>query len=113
MRKASGWLLIAGAVVVALHACGRDEIGAPPEGTIFVKIGDASFEPQTVAVARGRSARWTNGGAVLHSVVSDAGLWQSTLLQPTRWFEVRFDEPGTFTYHCSVHPGATGTVIVQ
>lgn len=112
MRRASGRLLIAVATALVLHACG-DDIAEPAGGTVFVSMGDNFFEPLTVTVPQGRSVRWTNGGAGVHTVVSDAQLWQSDFLHPTWWFEVRFEETGTFEYHCSVHEGMTGTVIVQ
>lgn len=113
MRRASRRLRIAVAAVLALHACGGDDITRAPEGTVLVRMADNVFQPETVTVRRGASVRWTNEGAVAHTVVSDTGLWQSDLLSPTWWFEVRFDEPGTFDYHCSVHDGMTGTVIVE
>lgn len=111
VRTTSGRLLVAAAL--ALPACGSDDITWAPEGTVFVSMGDNFYQPQTVTVTRGASVRWTNEGAVAHTVVSDTGLWQSDLLSPTWWFEVRFDEPGTFDYHCSVHDGMTGRVIVE
>ncbi len=110
VRRTSGRLLVAAAL--ALPACGSD-ITRPPEGTVFVSMGDNFFQPETVTVTRGASARWTNQGAVVHTVISDAQLWQSDLLQPTWWFEVRFEDVGTFRYHCSVHDGMTGAVIVE
>jgi plastocyanin len=57
--------------------------------------------------------RWTNEGAVNHTVGSDSSLWSSNLLAPSWWFEVRFDSAGTFPYHCSQHFGMTGVVVVQ
>lgn len=112
IRRVWGRLLIAAAVLAPV-ACTGNDVGAPPEGTVFVEIGDNFFEPLTVTVPQGRSVRWTNGGAGVHTVVSDAQLWQSDFLQPTWWFEVRFEETGTFDYHCSLHEGMTGTVIVE
>ncbi len=110
MSKALG-LLVAGATVLVLSACPSD-IGAPVEGTVFVSIEDTLFQPQTITVAPGGSVRWTNDGAILHSVVSDSGLFQSQLLSPRFWYDVRFDSLGTFPYHCSLHQ-ETGTVNVQ
>jgi len=107
-------LLIAATVALALLGCRSDDIGQPPAGTVFVSVRDSFFLPETVTVVMpGRSVRWTNGGAVYHTVVENSLLWQSNLLPPTYWFEVRFDSSGTFDYHCSQHPGMTGTVIVQ
>lgn len=100
-------------LAVATPACAGDDIGAPPEGAVFVNAKDNFFQPDTVTVALGTSVRWTNNGTTLHTVVSETGLWQSNLLSPSSWFEVRFDSLGTFDYHCSRHDGMTGTVIVQ
>jgi len=94
-------------------ACPLDDISAPAEGTVFVQMRDSFFQPQTVTVPRGRSVRWTNDGAMVHSVVSDSGLFHSDLMSPTRWFDVRFDNLGTFAYHCSRHGGMTGQLTVQ
>jgi plastocyanin len=113
VRRASVLLLVAIAAALALPACRTDDITRAPEGTVFVGIRDSFFRPETVTVMVGRSVRWTNEGAVQHTVVSDSVLWQSGLLAPRRWFEVRFDSRGAFDYHCSQHARMTGTVTVQ
>ena len=106
-------ILVAAIAAFALAACQTDPIGAPPPGTTFVSARDSFFQAETVTVLVTRSVRWTNDGNVYHTVVSDIGLWQSNLIAPRTWFEVRFDSLGTFNYHCSQHSGMTGTVIVQ
>lgn len=78
----------------------------------MVAIRDDVFAPGTVTVMRGRHVRWTNWGQRLHSVTSVSGSFQSELMAPTSWFEVQFEELGTFNYECSLHQ-ETGTVIVQ
>jgi plastocyanin len=100
-------------VALGLLACHSADIGQPPPGTIFVSARDSFFQAETVTVLTGRSVRWTNEGTVYHTVVSDSLLWQSSLIPPRSWFEVRFDSRGTFDYHCSQHAGMRGTVIVR
>ena len=104
--------LIAAIIALALPGCHADPIGQPPPGTVFVAVRDSFFQPDTVTVPLGKSVRWTNGGAVYHTVISDSVLWQSGLIAPRTWFEVRLDTAGTFPYHCSQHAGMTGVVIV-
>jgi len=113
IRRAGVLLLVAGAAALALPACRNDDITRAPAGTLFVGIRDSFFSPETVTVMLGKSVRWTNQGAVQHTVVSDSAQWQSGLLAPQWWFEVRFDSGGAFAYHCSEHAGMTGRVIVQ
>lgn len=105
--------LVAVAVLAALPACNIDPIDGPAPGTVLVTIQNTSFEPDTVTVPVGRSVRWTNLGTMIHTVVSDTSSWQSELLYPNSWFEVRFDAVGTFDYHSSIDTTMTGTVIVQ
>lgn len=113
LRRMTRLLFVAGAAALAILACRSDDLGAPPPGTVFVSARDSFFQPETVTVMLGKSVRWTNQGVAQHDVVSDSGLWQSALLTPQFWFEVRFDSAGVFPYHCSLHVGMTGTVIVQ
>jgi plastocyanin len=113
LRQPTTLLLIAATVALALPGCGTDPIGQPPPGTVFVSARDSFFQPETVTVMAGRSVRWTNDGAVYHTAVSDSLLWESDLIPPRSWFEVRLDSAGAFSYHCSQHAAMTGTVIVQ
>jgi plastocyanin len=103
-----------GAAVVALAlACKGTDITRIRSGTVFVAARDSFFTPDTISVGVGLPVRWTNDGAVYHTVVSDSALWSSDQLAPTWWFEVRFDSAGTFPYHCSIHAGMTGVVLVH
>jgi plastocyanin len=111
--RRAGWRVSLSASVLLALACGVEDVGAPVEGTVFVSIRDNLFQPETVTVQQGGSVRWTNDGAIIHSVVQDSGKWQSPLMSPRMWFDVRFDSLGTFSYHCSLHPEMTGAVIVQ
>ena len=112
IRRASVLLLVATAAL-AMSACSANDFTRPPDGTVFVSARDSFFQPETVTVVLGKSVRWTNEGALQHTVVADSVPWQSGLLAPRWWFEVRFDDAGAFNYHCSQHTGMTGTVLVQ
>lgn len=83
-----------------------------PPGTALVAARDGFFQPDTIRVGVSTRVRWTNEGALNHSVVSDSALWASSALLPTWWFELRFDSAGTFPYHCSLHANMLGTVVV-
>ena len=102
----------------------------PPSGSVGVSIQDFSFSPASVTIKAGTTVRWTNNGPSAHTTTSDAGVWSSaTLGAPTSGggyagggtaggvFDFKFTQPGTFPYHCSLHPpsmypGFTGMVTV-
>ncbi len=81
----------------------------PPEP---IKVRDFAYAPNVILVPVGTTVRWTNEGAVNHTVTSDTGLFDSDTLGPGASFEYRFDVSGTYAYHCKLHSSMTGKVIV-
>jgi plastocyanin len=77
-----------------------------------VTIVDFAFEPATLEVSAGATVSWTNSGQVVHTVTADNGAFNSGEMSPGATVTGAFDTPGTFTYHCSIHPNMTGTLIV-
>jgi len=77
-----------------------------------VKISDFAYTPNVILIPVGTTVRWTNNGAVNHTVTSDTPLFDSGTMAPGASFEYRFDVPGTYPYHCTLHPSMTGKVIV-
>jgi plastocyanin len=110
-RWLSSLCIVASVLILSLATCKPSHVLGIRPGTLFVAARDSLFAPDTITVTVGFPVRWTNEGAVLHSVVSDSGRFASGLLQPNAWFEVRFDSAGTFPYHCSQHAGMVGTVV--
>ena len=47
-----------------------------------------------------------------HQIVSDEGLFDSGMLDPTRAYTFTFPGPGTYRYHCLNHPAMVGTVTI-
>lgn len=77
-----------------------------------VSIVNYSFYPQTLHVKVGTTVTWTNMDNVAHTVTSDTGLFNSSLLNHMQSFSYTFTTAGTYTYHCTPHPYMTGTIIV-
>ena len=46
-------------------------------------------------------------------MVSDTGLFDSGRVTANGTVSVTFATRGTFPYHCSIHPGMIGTIVVQ
>lgn len=47
-----------------------------------------------------------------HHLVSDTGLFDSGVLNAGATFAFTFAGPGSYAYHCSIHPGMVGTITV-
>ena len=76
-------------------------------------LGNLAFVPNPVTVAQGTAIMWSNVDSVAHDMVSDTGVWDSGRVGPNESFRFTFNAKGTFPYHCSIHPGMTGTIVVQ
>ena len=96
--------------IVALSSCGG---GA--DGGNTVAVLDNSFAPRTVTIQVGGGVLWTWNGNAPHNVVfaPASGIDGSPVLNTPAQFEVRFNNPGTYPYECTLHGGMTGTVIVK
>jgi plastocyanin len=82
------------------------------QGGTAVSIVDFAFQPASIEVPAGSTVTWTNTGAAPHTVTADDGSFDSGKLGPGASFNQTFTTPGTYTYHCEVHPQMTGTVVV-
>jgi plastocyanin len=69
------------------------------------------FHPSAVTVNPGESVTWVwQDGAIEHNVTA-RGFHSRTQTRGT--FTVRFTHAGTFSYHCTIHEGMVGKVIVR
>lgn len=81
--------------------------------TIQVIMTNRSYDPKDVTINVGDTVMWVNEDAPRHDVVADNGEFKSELFDEGGTFSFTFDTPGTYPYHCSIHPGMEGTVIVE
>lgn len=84
--------------------------------TAQVAIRDNLFQPQELRIDPGDTVVWTNQGTRTHSVTSDTGAFNSTLLSGET-FSRTFNKKGYYFYHCRFHgaknqTGQWGVVIV-
>ena len=81
-------------------------------GEATINIVNFSFNgAQTVDV--GTTVTAVNQDGVTHTWTSDDDVWNSGGLSSGDSFEFTFDEPGEFSYFCSIHPQMTGTITVE
>lgn len=72
----------------------------------------SSFTPAIVTVQAGSTVTWTNSDITGHTTTATGGAW-NVALAPGGSFSRAFPTAGSFDFKCTIHPGMTGTVIVQ
>ena len=77
-----------------------------------ISIANFAFSPKALTVSAGQSVTFTNNDSVAHTTTSSA--WDSGDIQPGAAYTFAAPSaPGTYAFHCSIHPFMTGTLIVQ
>lgn len=82
-----------------------------------VIIADDAFYPKTLTVKAGTTVTWINMDFDTHNVESGTSakatdLFKSTTFGHMESFSYTFTELGEYVYHCDLHPGMEGTIIV-
>jgi plastocyanin len=119
----------AATVAAGLAACGESSPATSSSsgtnvGTAGVNLGTPAeqisateqlvFSPATLNAHVGDVIQWTATGTMMHTVTFDGfdSLSDVALNSGGIW-EVKFTTPGTYNYHCTLHPGMNGTVVVS
>jgi plastocyanin len=120
------FLLIAGAAFAGckmMYGTMSPIVGAGYPGTgssAAVSISGYTFLPMSVAFpgANGVTVTWTNNDPVQHTVTWDSMTppvsISGNIASNGGTFSALFpNTPGTYTYHCSIHTGMTGSIVVH
>lgn len=102
-----------GVSTTATSPAGSSAAVNPAPSSQTISIRGYTFTPAAVTVPRGTTIQWTNGDTVPHTVAADGGQFSSGNIGVGQSFSFTFDQPGTYAYHCGLHPAMTGTVTVN
>jgi plastocyanin len=82
--------------------------------TYNVSITGMKYVEQSIQIAAGDTVVWTNKDPMAHTAVGDSGEFNSGVIKHNNTFSKTFDAAAAkpITYHCSIHPGMTGTITV-
>lgn len=105
MRRA-----VAAAVLVTLAAAAATH-AAPHNAEVSVQF--SAYGPSQLDVLPGTSVVWSNVSSRTHTVTAYNGSFDSGHLDPGRRFAVTFARPGSFQYHCTIHPSIAGEIDVR
>jgi plastocyanin len=95
-------------------ACASAPAGSSAAVTVTIK--DFKFSPQPVQAKVGDVVAWTNqDGTTPHSATMDTAGCDTNTINGGATAMLVFSQPGTYTYHCAIHPTQMKdyTVVVQ
>lgn len=114
-------------LILLLTACGSSSTSTTTPsspspgagGTPVAIVSGASimtttaYAPNPITVGIGGSVTWTNNDNTSHTATANDATWNSGNIAPGASFTRSFPTAGSFPYHCTIHPGMVGTVVVQ
>ena len=115
-------ILLSLAAAVALTGCGGSSYGGggggvtdpQPVPTTSVSLKNIAFSPGAIRVAAGATVQFTNNDGIAHNVTfTSTTITGATDFAAGTRSVVMPATPGTYAYHCTIHPGMTGSVLVQ
>jgi len=112
LGRSRALLTLVSVAALWLIAPSRPSRAAPPDSTQIV-IKDFTFTPNSLTVKAGSTVTWVNRDDEPHNVVSDTGSFRSGAVDTNETFSFKLDNPGTYPYHCALHPRMVATIIVQ
>lgn len=83
----------------------------PSPQTLNISIVNFSFNSQVLNIHKGDTVVWTNKDSVSHQITGEN--FNSPVFGNGQNYSFTFNDVGTFSYHCNIHPFMTGTIIVQ
>ena len=76
--------------------------------------GNQSYSPNPASMRVGQTVAWRNNDTIVHNSTQDnGGFATGTINAGATSAPVSMMTAGTFTYHCTIHPGMVGTISVQ
>jgi plastocyanin len=103
--------VLAAALLITQAALAAQHGPAQASKAKAVDISHFEFHPPTLSVAKGTRVVFSNSSGTAHTA-TDRGAFNSGQIKPGESFAVRFEQKGTFRYHCEIHPFMHGKIVV-
>jgi len=118
-RSTIGLTVLAAVFALVASGCGSSTPSAPTvaaDVTISM-VGDRaaqSYSPNPATMRVGQTVAWKNNDSTAHDATQDASRFGTgTISAGATSSPLTMATAGTFTYHCTIHPGMVGTLVVQ
>jgi plastocyanin len=101
------------AVSIVTISCGKSNgYGNTSNYAYSVNISNMAFSPATYTVKAGITVTWTNNDNMIHTVTANDSSFSSGNIPAGGNYSRTFTAAGTYPYHCTIHPGMKGTIVV-
>ncbi len=105
--------LMHGVLIVTGSPRAGPALGSTAPARVNVGVRDFAFTPVEISVAPGGSVTWSNAGPSPHTATFDAVNLDTGVIQPGASASLTAPtQPGTYSYHCNIHPTLMHGVIV-
>jgi plastocyanin len=102
---------IAALALVWLQSASASEEAARAGGTKTVQIKNFAFHPPTLRISKGTRVAFVNSSGVAHTATRSS--FDTRRIAPGKTAFVRFQQKGSFPYHCTIHPFMHGKIVVE
>jgi plastocyanin len=111
------WLHVTAPLAIAVALLSLVSVGfsAPKtsaQGTQAVTISGFAFSPAALTIEAGTTVTWTNQDSATHTATADDGSFDTGNIAQGQSVSITFDTPGTFAYHCAIHPYMVASITV-
>ena len=84
-----------------------------PTSSAALTIKNFSFSPTPLAVKAGQTVSITNNDSTDHTATDNGGAFDTGHIAPGTTKTVTLTTPGTYHFHCNIHPTMTGEIDVS
>jgi plastocyanin len=112
-------LFLVTSLALIAAACGSSSPSSPTVAAdVTISMvgdrGNQSYAPNPTTMRVGQTVAWKNNDTTAHDATQDASRFQTgTVNAGATSSPLAMSAAGTFTYHCTIHPGMVGTLVVQ
>jgi plastocyanin len=108
--------VVACIALVAMLIAGQTAPAAGPglarsSASKAVTIDNFEFTPKTLRIDKGERVVFSNSSGTAHTA-TDKGAFDTGRIKAGKSAAVRFQQKGTFNYHCKIHPFMHGKIVV-
>lgn len=111
------FVALLGAAAFAV-GCGSSSSPASPSSNpsdlVTVFITNGVYSPNPLTMKAGQRVNWKNNDTFAHTATGDGGI-NTGSIAPTSAADdpVRMNTAGMFNFHCTIHSGENGSIVVQ